>query len=96
MNDIQLIDQKPSKIGYFRMLYCSKFGKNNKLLFFKGINYDKPNDDYLLFLNCCICYSNNINSVELVIPNIIKTKNERIIKLNSKKIDKKYIYKNIN
>jgi hypothetical protein len=34
MNDIQLIDQNPYKIGCFRMLYCSKIGKNNKLLFF--------------------------------------------------------------
>ena len=97
MNDIQLIDQNPYKIGCFRMLYCSKIGKNNKLLFFRGIDYEKPNDDYLLFLDCCICYSqNNIKSVELIIPNIIKTKNERLIKLNNKKIEKKYIYKNIN
>ena len=87
MNDIQLIDQNPYKIGCFRMLYCSKIGKNNKLLFFRGIDYEKPNDDYLLFLDCCICYSqNNIKSVELIIPNIIKTKNERLIKLNNKKI----------
>lgn len=56
MNDVKLIDQSVYKIGCFRMMYCSKMGKNNKLIYYTSLNYNKPNIDYELFLDACICY----------------------------------------
>ena len=49
------IDLNPYKIGCFRMLYCSKKGKNNKLILFETRNYT-PENDKQLFLDSCICY----------------------------------------
>lgn len=71
MNDIKLIDQSVYKIGCFRMLYCSKLGKNNNLLFSNSINYIKPETDYELFLDACICYIANKTKVKIEIDNKI-------------------------
>jgi hypothetical protein len=96
MTDIELIDHSVYKIGCFRMLYCSKYGKNNKLIYLRGINYNNPNDDYKLFLDCCICYSNNIVNIEKInIPEIITTKYNKKINIITKLKDRNYIYKNI-
>ncbi len=58
MNDIDYVDQAVYRIGCFRMMYCSKLGKDNKLIYFDSRHYYKPYDDYLLFLDTCICYVN--------------------------------------
>jgi hypothetical protein len=57
MNEIDFygIDLNPYKIGCFRMLYCSKKGKNNQLVLFTYRNYNYENDKQL-FLDSCICY----------------------------------------
>jgi hypothetical protein len=101
MNDIKLIDQSVYKIGCFRMLYCSKLGKNNKLFFSDSINYIKPKTDYELFLDACICYTNNKTKINIKIPTIIKTSNNKImniqknIKVNNKQIERNFVYRNI-
>ena len=35
-----ILDINPYKTGCLRMLWCSKINKNNKLKFYKGINYN--------------------------------------------------------
>jgi hypothetical protein len=94
MSDIQLIDNSVYKIGCFRMLFCSKIGKNNKLILFKSINYCLENN-YKLFTDSCICYPNNIETVKLNIPEIIKKEYNKKISTTLKFNDRNYIYKNI-
>jgi hypothetical protein len=48
------LDKSIYRIGSFRMLHCEKKGKNNKLIYYDGINYNYE-DDNELFLDCCIC-----------------------------------------
>jgi hypothetical protein len=95
MTDIQLIDHSVYKIGCFRMLYCSKIEKNNKLIFFRGDNYNYPDTDYQLFLDSSICNINAIETVNLDIPEIIKTKYNKKINTTLKITEINYIYKNI-
>jgi hypothetical protein len=103
MNDIKLIDQSVYKIGCFRMMYCSKMGKNNKLIYNTSINYNKPNIDYELFLDACICNTQNKQQLKIEIPIIIKTYDNKIIKIptqkiikhNNKSIERNYVYNNI-
>ena len=103
MNDVKLIDQSVYKIGCFRMMYCSKMGKNNKLIYYTSLNYNKPNIDYELFLDTCICNTINKQQLKIEIPIIIKTHdnkiikipNQKIIKHNNKVIERNYIYNNI-
>lgn len=45
----KIIDKNIYRVGCFRMLECSKKFKNNKLKFFKGINYQKPDSDTLFY-----------------------------------------------
>ena len=47
---IEHIDQNIYKIGCFRMMFCSKINKYNKLLYYNSYNYIIPNDKYTLFL----------------------------------------------
>ena len=95
MTDIQLVDHSVYKIGCFRTLYSSKLGKNNKLVFFRGSNYNCPSNDFDLFLDCCICYITNIKSITLDIPEIIKTKYNKKLNVLTKMDDRFYVYKNI-
>jgi hypothetical protein len=95
MTDIQLIDHSVYKVGCFRMIYCSKQGKNNKLVFFHGSNYNCPSNDFDLFLDSSICYSNNIEPVKINIPQIIKKEYNKKINTTLKFNDRNYIYKNI-
>jgi hypothetical protein len=67
MNDITLVDQSVYKIGCFRMIYCSKMGKQNKLLYYTSNNYTKTTD-YQLFLDSCICYTENKPTISYNIP----------------------------
>ena len=45
--------------------------KNNKLIFSNSENYNKPESDYELFLDTCICNTEgkNIVELEIEIPN---------------------------
>ena len=95
MTDIQLIDHSVYKIGCFRMLFCSKQGKNNKLVFFRGSNYSCPSNDFDLFLDCSICHINNIESVKINISQIIKKEYNKKVNTALKFNNRDYIYKNI-
>ena len=98
MNDIEIIDQCVYKIGCLRMMFCSKMGKQNTLLYSNSINYIKPKDEYQLFLDSCICYTQNKPTVKFDIVDQIKIKN----KIPSKKtvvipmdIPRMYSYRNV-
>ena len=103
MSNISNIDQCVYRIGCFRMYKCAKLGKSNKLVWFKGINYIKPEDDYKIFTDCCICHVENIIPVHLEYANdskqekdiIKKIKNKTIKEINSV-VNKDYKYKKIN
>ncbi len=97
MDKVNYIDGAVYRIGCFRMLYCSKYGKENKLIYYDSRYYNKPQDDYLLFLDTCICYTNNKKPLEYKIENEIpkkKTKNEiKQSMLREKNVlEKKYKY----
>jgi hypothetical protein len=53
------------------MPLCSKLGKNNKLIYYDSYNYEKPTK-FNLFLDSCICYSNNIDIVNYTLPIVEK------------------------
>lgn len=55
------VDKSIYKKGCFRMIHCSKIGKLNPLVFYRGYNYDY-NDDYQLFIDSCLC-SDNVTGV---------------------------------
>lgn len=66
------IDVNPYKIGCFRMLYCSKKDKNNKLVLHRTYNCDYKNG-FELFIDSCICCVNkSINIVRYSSNNINK------------------------
>lgn len=94
MNDIKIIDQSVYKIGCFRMLYCSKINKNNCLISYKEYNYDKSNNDYIFFLDCCICYNINKQKIIMKIPEINKiiTNRNIIVRTNFINIKREYMY----
>ena len=52
--DNKTIDKSIYRTGCFRMFSCSKKSKNNKLKFFKGINYNKPTLFNQLFNDCLV------------------------------------------
>jgi hypothetical protein len=105
MKDIKSIDQCVYRIGCFRMIYCSKMGKDNKLLYYNSTNYIKPKSDYELFLDACICYTNNKSTLDIIINidkplTIIKEKSKnnktKHIKLTNNEPEKRnYFYKKI-
>ena len=96
MHDIKLIDQSVYKTGCFRMMYCSKYGKDNRLIFNDSINYKIPNDDYNLFLDACICHTKNKSTIKMDIIDNKIIKLPKIAKHNMKIIERNYQYKNIN
>ena len=71
-----IMDMYIYKCGSFRILHCSKFGKTNKLVYDKSVNY-KYSTDEQLFYDTFIC---NINSnettyhVQYELPNIDELK----------------------
>ena len=98
MNDIHLIDHSVYKVGCFRMMYCSKLGKNNNLLYSDSLNYNKPSTDYELFLDACICNIASKQKMDImtIIPQYNKLiKPYEIIKLNNVVQHRNYMYKNI-
>jgi hypothetical protein len=72
MNDIDFIDQSVYRIGCFRMMFCSKMGKQNNLLYSNSINYIKPTKEYQLFLDCCICHTQDKTTLKFDIIDQIK------------------------
>ncbi len=96
MLDMKLIDQNVYKIGCFRMMYCSKFLKRNQLLFHTSFNYNVPNDDYKLFLDSSICYTNNKPHVNFIIPELEQVKQiKNLNPINYINHQRNYVYKNI-
>jgi hypothetical protein len=90
MNDINIIDKSVYKIGCFRMLWNSKIGKNNKLIYFDSYNYYYKND-YELFYDSCIC-----NSTKEPIEILFKEPIKKIISNTQKYTTQKdYLYRNI-
>ena len=92
MHDISLIDKSVYKTGCFRMLYSSKFGKKNKLIFHKSYNYDDSNKKNI-FLDSCICNTDKLPNVAFDIPTIDRVKNTSRIKNNT--IYRNYKYLNV-
>lgn len=50
----KIIDPSVYIPNCFRMFKCSKYGKDNKLIFYKSINYEKGNDKNI-FMDSLIC-----------------------------------------
>ena len=73
--DDEIIDLNIYKAGSLRMLWSSKYGKNNNLEYFKGINYTYI-DDNKLFMDCLL--RNIPEKYQFV--NIEVPKNVKIIK----------------
>ena len=103
MSDINIIDQSVYKTGCFRMLFCSKLGKKNKLLPSFFISYEKPLDEYRLFLDCCVCYTENKPKIKINITDqIVKNINGKTIRLINSNINelrknvKHYTYRDVN
>jgi hypothetical protein len=76
--DRKIIDKSIYRTGSFRMLHCSKKSKNNKLKFFKGINYVKPTNDVNLFYDSLIT---EITNKKPYVINIANNKSELIKKI---------------
>lgn len=95
MKEIKNIDHNVYKTGCFRMLYNSKYGKNNILRLYKLYNYTKNLDDKELFYQSCVYnVSNNIKNMEIEI-----LQNEKIFKkvnIKSKIINRDYFYEKVN
>ena len=85
----ELIDMNIYRKGCFRMIYCNKFGKNNKLKFYCGINYTYPNNKYQVFLDSAICYITTDNIYKYN-ENIITNPIQRYYNINN---NRNYYYK---
>lgn len=87
------IDMNIYKRGLFRMHGCSKYGKQNKLIFYEGHNYSYINE-YQTFIDSCICsvkYDNPISITNNIEPiKIIKNKSH----IYNNNFERNYIYKN--
>jgi len=85
----KILDPSVYKSGCFRFLYSNKKGKDNTLEFYKGINYEKPELNKNLFLDCMICnikendkiltfeYKDKIKSP--IVTKKPKTKNQEVL-----------------
>jgi hypothetical protein len=101
------VDHSVYKTGCFRMMFCSKKGKYNNLVYYNSFNYSKPSD-YNLFLDACICHIDP-NIVPVNIDPFIKQtfdssfslskKNKKTLNINrnnnNNNIQKNYRYINI-
>ena len=99
MNVSNYVDMNIYKRGCFRLYKCSKLGKNNKLIYYQSLNYNKPKDKYLFFLDTCITYTNITNVLTYSNNNIIKKFNNfknPTSKLNHANYVRNYIYKHYN
>jgi len=98
MTGFDLIDQSVYKIGCFRMIFCSKMGKQNPLLYYNSINYIKPKKDFNLFLDTCICYTENKPKVTLDVITTPKVymKIKSLQPLSNNISSRTYTYQNVN
>jgi len=65
MDDLSsYVDMRVYRRGVFRMPENKKFDKDNKLIFYASFNYQKPADKFKLFLDSCICSSNDGTRVD--------------------------------
>jgi hypothetical protein len=82
-----ILDPRAIKSGCFRFLWATKKGKENKLEYYKGIDYKRPKDDKQLFMDCMVC---NINKNDTILeykseydkenkPEKPKTKNQILL-----------------
>lgn len=68
------IDMNIYKTGCFRMLGCRKMGKDNLLIFYKGINYNKKANKKI-FMDSLVCnIPNNAKKIEIKISETTKNK----------------------
>ena len=97
MQDISLIDQSVYKTGCFRMLYCSKFARNNKLIYSHSYNYTYPTTDYQFFLDTSICYTENkqLLPFEILTQDIKNQYTSRSKNNKIHNIPRNYTYQNI-
>ena len=93
--DKKIIDKNIYRVGCFRLLNCCKKGKNNKLVFEQGINYEKPSSMETLFLDTLIT---NIPKEHLMVKidmeNVVKKIRRRAKIKNDKtnSYESNYIY----
>lgn len=93
--DKKIIDKNIYRIGCFRMMGCSKKYKNNKLKFFKAINYIKPKDQDDLFYDTLVTQLTCKNFYTVHINDTIKERIAKKIKFYSSKYvprDNIYVY----
>lgn len=84
---LSCIDQSIYRTGCFRMLWNSKKGKNNRLEFYKGINYEFTNDRHLFF-DCLLRHIKKSNYVvPFEAPNEVTLHKWKIGKRNSVEIE---------
>ena len=96
--DDETIDLNPyNKVGCMRMYLNSKLGKNNKLVFKRGINYDFK-DRKTCFMDCLLRNVGHINVddyVPIELPTNVKVKKtsrtakRRDFRQTGKKVNKK-------
>lgn len=92
-NISSFVDMNIYKRGVFRMFNCCKYGKQNKLIYYKGFNYKYIND-YQLFIDSCICSVKNDNPISIIQDN---NKNDALKKIYNNNLinhERNYIYKN--
>lgn len=85
----KIIDPLIYRTGCFRILWSSKINKENRLEFYKGINYNKINDEQL-FYDCLLL---NMNNDYCVIDYDVKIQKKETIKT---KINRFYTENKIN
>lgn len=97
MQEIQMIDHSVYKTGCFRMLYCSKIARNNKLIYSHSHNYTYPTTDYQFFLDTSICYTENKQLLPFeILTQYIKNQYTSRSKNNKiHNIPRNYTYQNI-
>jgi hypothetical protein len=90
----KIIDPSVYKVGSLRIMHCTKMGKDNKLRYYKGINYIKPEND--AFANEQLFYDSLVTHVTKP-PNIdIEKAFDKFVKKNIKLVkDNKINPKNV-
>lgn len=85
MKNIQntFVDQNIYRVGVFRCMNCSKYGKDNVLNLYKGIKYKKPESSYQLFLDTLLTYNkytekDNIHRINNVMEKIMLKDPEKL------------------
>jgi hypothetical protein len=99
MEEIQTIDHAIYRIGAFRMMYCSKKGKKNVLMYYGSKNYNAENkEEYELFIDSCICNITVENVKIIEIPEMekkIKESVEKTYTLKTNTDERDYIYSDV-